>query len=1068
MSSVNAASYSVDSSNSNGSGGDGSIDNPYDNIGLAVNKTNSDYSFGDTIIIGGGKYKASGNNTNLTISRNVSIYGAKYYYKDNNISDTVIDGEGLSRIFNINSGITVNIYGIVFVNGKSTTTSITTSITNGSITYFYWGEGGAIYSKGDLNIYSCYFKDNSADYGGALASQGNLKIFNSIFVNNFASSSGGAIFKEFGEVDLIDSNITNNSAFDGAALYIWQGHKFFISNSIFTYNKGNLSVISHHSPFGVPSGLSISIYEYNLTINNSSFTGNLLSSDGYMVYAKGFSYLNILKSNFIGENNKFGGIYCSFISYLKFNNILDFKNAIFGGYSSNIENNNIFNSNYGIYNVATDVSIKSNFISNCIYGVYNRGNRTIISFNTFYPIDGYAVYNDGSYVIIENNKVDVSIIGNDGAYYLYNNYKYGIYNKGFKTTINSNNVTGYGEYGVFNTGYSGIIKGNNIRSTYISTLPGIGIIGGGSTYRYFYYGIYNEGKSVLISENRVESTTGIYNKGSYFNLSDNYLDSFNAIFNSGNSGLIANNYITTSYVLKHRYTPPVQAIVDVPYFAMPDFYSYYHLSKYHIKNKGNNVTIQYNNITSSNKCGIVNTGDSIYIKNNYIFQCEYAIYNNGKSSITYNNLIESKYGIYNKYKSLISFNSLLSCNYAIYNTGDETNIKYNNLVNNNNGIFNKANLTKIHKNKIVSKSLGLNSKKNSKTYGILIKGKNNEVFKNNISFNGDILSYHYAIFVKGDSNKIFHNKLTNMFYKGVVIFGNNNFIFKNIIYGAKVDRYPIYYTNDEMYLFNYYSTLFGIENRTLFKEFIIFSAIQVKGNKNMLVSNKISNFNNYGILINGKKNKVSNNKVSTYNKNNMHLISNFTKLEKDFIKFFKSTYRVKIRVGKGFNYKTKEASKSGIHILGIGNIIINNQLNGKNKGHMAIKISYYSNAGKKDISKYNKLIRNKIAEFKHGITVTGIKNMLFSNILTKNKKFGVQILGSKNTVKKCIITKNGDHGVKIIGNKNIITRNTIKLNKHHQIKLLGYANKITKNNFGVKKNKVLHIVYSRNSFNKNK
>ena len=105
--------------------------------------------------------------------------------------------------------------------------------------------GGAIYIYGYdsiSNIVNCSFASNNAKYGGAIyIDSGNVNIIDSGFSNNSANVSGGAIY--LGEnafnVTVRNSNFTNNSAeYDGGALYIMANNidMNLIDSSMFAAN----------------------------------------------------------------------------------------------------------------------------------------------------------------------------------------------------------------------------------------------------------------------------------------------------------------------------------------------------------------------------------------------------------------------------------------------------------------------------------------------------------------------------------------------------------------------------------------------------------------------------------------------------------------------------------------------------------------------------------------------------------------------------------------------------------------------------------------------------------------
>ena len=90
--------------------------------------------------------------------------------------------------------------------------------------------GGAIYSTNNLIVSNCKFDSNSADmkissaYGGAISCSGNTKIVSCIFNNNNPGygndywGEGGAIYNK-GDLSVYESKFTENLGFRGRAIY---------------------------------------------------------------------------------------------------------------------------------------------------------------------------------------------------------------------------------------------------------------------------------------------------------------------------------------------------------------------------------------------------------------------------------------------------------------------------------------------------------------------------------------------------------------------------------------------------------------------------------------------------------------------------------------------------------------------------------------------------------------------------------------------------------------------------------------------------------------------------------
>ncbi len=196
---------------------DGGIKNAVDNL-----------DNNGTLFLDNGIYSGV-NNTNILINKNVTIVG-----KDK--QSTIIDGSGISRIFNITSGNSLTLINLTIRNCKSDI-------------------GGSIYSQGSLTLENCIFTNNSAvynidnpisGYGGAIAIFGNVdnvNIINSTFDSNNATGLGGVFYFDgkVNGINIANSNFYNNYGALGGGLYInntFNGN-LRITNSTFRGNNAS-------------------------------------------------------------------------------------------------------------------------------------------------------------------------------------------------------------------------------------------------------------------------------------------------------------------------------------------------------------------------------------------------------------------------------------------------------------------------------------------------------------------------------------------------------------------------------------------------------------------------------------------------------------------------------------------------------------------------------------------------------------------------------------------------------------------------------------------------------------
>ena len=179
-------------------------DGNFSNIQYEVDNAGS----GDTIYLHNHTFVNS-HSTPINIHKSITIDGGNYE-GDNHKS--TLNAKLLSRIFNVNSGVTLRLKNLNLINGKSV-------------------NGGAAYISGGSTLYSkdCNFINNSASIDGGVIYGGSSTTVtvktNNNFINNSAGRDGGAIYLDHGIFDATSGsnpniNFINNSAGrDGGALF---------------------------------------------------------------------------------------------------------------------------------------------------------------------------------------------------------------------------------------------------------------------------------------------------------------------------------------------------------------------------------------------------------------------------------------------------------------------------------------------------------------------------------------------------------------------------------------------------------------------------------------------------------------------------------------------------------------------------------------------------------------------------------------------------------------------------------------------------------------------------------
>lgn len=168
--------------------------------------------------------------------------------------------------------------------------------------------GGAVYVNinGYTSLYESVFSQNSSDGdGGAIYSEGNLTVVNSEFDKNISGVNGGAIYGNSlndGYLGIYNnSKFNENHALFGGAIYCGAGAGPTISEAIFTNNTAGIhgGAIYHDEPSNESDGIVIiSSYFFK---NNCEFYG------GAVNLTNNNNYNYILNSYFIDNSADFGG-----------------------------------------------------------------------------------------------------------------------------------------------------------------------------------------------------------------------------------------------------------------------------------------------------------------------------------------------------------------------------------------------------------------------------------------------------------------------------------------------------------------------------------------------------------------------------------------------------------------------------------------------------------------------------------------------------------------------------------------------------------------------------------------
>ncbi|WP_458404997.1 Ig-like domain repeat protein, partial [Methanobrevibacter sp.] len=154
-----------------------------------------------------------------------------------------------------------------------------------------------------ININTYYFYDNTAGVSGAAIYVGNgsdnCVINNSLFKGNHilneTGGRGGAIDIVADNATIVNSNFTENNAYDGGAIYVGsQSGQTIISNATFTKNTA------------VNNGGAINLEASGVTLNATKFTSNSALNGG-AIYVEGTGVTNHIYSSTFDKNTANGG-----------------------------------------------------------------------------------------------------------------------------------------------------------------------------------------------------------------------------------------------------------------------------------------------------------------------------------------------------------------------------------------------------------------------------------------------------------------------------------------------------------------------------------------------------------------------------------------------------------------------------------------------------------------------------------------------------------------------------------------------------------------------------------------
>jgi len=280
----------------------------------------------DTINLPSGTYTLSitgmneeaGLTGDLDIASGLTLAGA-------GTTSTIVDGNGIDRVFDITGAYVVNFSNVTVRNGNVGSGANgggfynygTLTLNNVIVSNNHAHDGGGLINVGIAVLANSKVIDNTvSDSGGGIRNDITMTISNSFVGNNIASAFGGGV-SNGGTLTIIDSTINNNTAitFGGGGIYNY---------GILTVNNSTVGANSGSDYGGGINNVS------SLTLNNSTVSGNTISARGGGIYNALLSFSMALNNSTISDNSasQGGGIYNDRVGTLR-NTIV--ANSISGG-----------------------------------------------------------------------------------------------------------------------------------------------------------------------------------------------------------------------------------------------------------------------------------------------------------------------------------------------------------------------------------------------------------------------------------------------------------------------------------------------------------------------------------------------------------------------------------------------------------------------------------------------------------------------------------------------------------------------------------------------------------------
>jgi hypothetical protein len=200
----------------------------------------------------------------LVVDSNLNLFGP-------GADELTISGNNVSRVVNVNSGVTASITGLRIAGG------------------YVASNGGGILSAGNLTLNRVAIEDNFSYAGGGLYASGVLNVVNSTIADNTGYYVGGGAHLTLATAIFVNATVSSNSAsYGGGGLYI-SGGSITIAHGTVTQNRSTTS----NSGGGIYVSSGGVVVHHTIIADNFYGTGSV-ESDIYGTLNTSLSVYNLI------------------------------------------------------------------------------------------------------------------------------------------------------------------------------------------------------------------------------------------------------------------------------------------------------------------------------------------------------------------------------------------------------------------------------------------------------------------------------------------------------------------------------------------------------------------------------------------------------------------------------------------------------------------------------------------------------------------------------------------------------------------------------------------------------